>query len=274
MKKSKNMEGISQMFLIPERIYLNIIKNIEDPNQKKRVEDLNAETNYLEKALQFHQLKSFKSQPKEGKKQSSPSRQINDSYSLVGDNTNEMQTEDLPQEIFDEQVKTIFHTPPPILTRQRTSSISAPPVYEQNTISSLDGIPQFQQQGTREAALSQTEKDRAKLRINWAINDMLNSFTLKCPFCQKSSGFKIPGWFARHVNLKHGYFLNAVEQRMVKKIFKKINRKQQQQAGQKKKVLLNPSFLQNHRRDMMEYKTNSKGENNQLLIKQEKASVK
>ena len=263
MKKSKNMEGISQMFLIPKRIYLNIIKNIEDPNQKKRVEDLNAETNYLEKALRFHQLKSFKSQPKEEKKQSfksqpkeekkqsSPNREINDSYSLVDDNMNEMQTEDLPQEIFDEQMETIIHTPPPILTRQRTSSISAPPFYEQNTISSVDDIPQFQQQGAKEAALSQTEKDGAKLRINWAINDILNSFTLKCPFCQKSSDFKKAGFFARHVNLKNGYFLNAMEQRMVKENLEKISGKQQQ-AWQKKKVLFNPSFLQNHRRDMME----------------------
>ena len=239
------------MFLIPKRIYLNIIKNIEDPNQQKRVEDLNAETNYLEKALRFHQLKSFKSQPKEGKNQSSPSREINDWYSLVDDNTDEMQTEYLPQEIFDKQMETIVHTPPNILTRQRISSISAPPVNEQNIISSVDDIPQFQQQGTREAASSQTEKDRAKFRINWAINDILNSSSLKCPFCQKSTDFKKAGFFARHVNLKHGYFLNTMEQRMAKENLEKISRKQQQ-AGQKKKVLLNPSFLQSHRQDMME----------------------
>ena len=54
MKKSKTMEGISEMFLIPKRIYPNIIKNIEEPNQLNRVEDLNAETNYLEKALRFY----------------------------------------------------------------------------------------------------------------------------------------------------------------------------------------------------------------------------
>ena len=106
-----------------------------------------------------------------------------------------MQTEYLPQEIFDEQMETIAHTPPPILTRQRTSSISAPPVNEQNIISSVDDIPQLQQQGTREAASSHTEKDRAKFRINWAINDILNSSSLKCPFCQKSIDFKKAGFF-------------------------------------------------------------------------------
>ena len=74
-------------------------------------------TKSLEKALRFQQLKSFKSQRKEGKNQSSPSRAINDSYSLIDDNMNEMQTEYLPQEIFDEQMETIVHTPPPILTR-------------------------------------------------------------------------------------------------------------------------------------------------------------
>ena len=132
-----------------------------------------------------------------------------------------------------------------------TSPISAPPVNELNIISSVDDIPQFQQQGTREAASSQTEKDRAKFHINWAINDILNSSSLKCPFCQKSTDFKKAGFFARHVNLKHGYFLNAMEQRMVKENLEKISRKQQQ-AGQKKKVLLNPSFLQSHRQDMME----------------------
>ena len=237
------------MFLIPERIYLNMIKNIEDPNQQKRVEDLNAETNYLEKALRFHQLKSFKSHPNEGKKQSSPVREINDSYSLVDDNTDEMQTEYLPQEMLDEQMETIVRTPPPILTRQKTSSITAPPVIEPNIISPVVDVPQFQQQGAREAASSQTEKDRAKFRINWAINDIVNSSSLKCPFCQKSTNFTKAGFFARHVNLKHGYFLNTTEQRMVKENLEKIK---QQQTGQKKKVLLNPSFLQSHRQDMME----------------------
>ena len=178
------------MFLIPKRIYLNIIKNIEDPNQLKRVEDLNAETNYLEKALRFHQLKSFKSQPREENKQSPPlGREIDDSYSTVDDN--KMQTEDFPQEIFDEQIETIADRPPPILSRQRTSSISAPPVYEQqNIISPVDEIPQLQQQGTREAISSQTEKDRAKFLINRAIEDILNSSSLKCPFCKRSADFK------------------------------------------------------------------------------------
>ena len=112
MKKSKIMEGISQMFLIPKRIYLNIIKNIEDPNQQKRVEDLNAETNYLEKALRFHRLKSFKSHPKEENKQSQPpAREIDDSYATVNDD--EMQTEDFPQQTFNEQIETIANAPPP-----------------------------------------------------------------------------------------------------------------------------------------------------------------
>ena len=222
MKKSKIMEDISKMFLFPKRIYLNIIKNIEDPNQLKRVKDLNAETNYLEKALRFHQLKSFKSQPGEENKQLSLSgREINNSYSTVDDNADEMQTEYFPQEIFDEQIETIANKPSPILTRQRTSSISAPPVNEQNIIFPVDEIPQLQQQGTREAISSPTEKDRVKFLINRAINDILNSSSLKCPLCKKSADFKKAGFFARHVNLKHGYFLNTIEQRTVKENLEK-----------------------------------------------------
>ena len=244
------MEGISEMFLIPKGIYFNIVKNIEDPDQLKRVEDLNAETNYLEKALRFHQLKSFKSQPREGNKKSWPDREINDSYATVNDDADAMQAEYFPPQIFDEQIETIANAPPPILTRQRTSSISAPLVAEHSTISPVADFPQPQQQRTREAASAQTETDRAKLLINWAINDIPHSSSLKCPLCKKSADFKKAGIFARHMHQKHDYRLNAMEQRMVRENLDKL--RQKQQVRSKKKVLLNPAFLQNHREDMME----------------------
>ena len=246
-KKLKNMESISEMFLIPKGIYFNIVKNIEDPDQLKRVEDLNAETNYLEKALRFHQLKSFKSQPKEKKKQSSPDKEIDDSHSTVGDDdADEMQAEYVPQQTFDDMA----NVPPPIHTTQTRNSISAPPLVQHNTISPVANFPQPQQQRTREADSSQTETDRAKFLINWAINDILHSSSLKCPLCKKSTDFKKPGYFARHMHQKHDYLLNDMEQRMVKENLDKLSQKQQ--AKPKKRVLLNPSFLQSHREDMRE----------------------
>ncbi len=261
------MEGVSEMFLIPKGIYFNIVKNIEDPDQLKRVQDLNAETNYLEKALRFHQLKSFKSQPREVNEQPSPDREINDTYATVNDD--EMQTEDFPQQTFDEQIETIANAPPPILTRQRTNSISAPPVAEhsvtrqrsnsisappvaeQNAIFPVADLPQSLPQETREATSSQTETDRAKFLINWAINDILHSSSLKCPLCKNSADFKKTGFFARHMHQKHNYRLNAMEQRMVRENLDKLSQKQQQ-IKPKKKVLLTPSFLQSHREDMRE----------------------
>ena len=306
------MEGISEMFLIPKGIYFNIVKNIEDPDQLKRVQDLNAETNYLEKALRFHQLKSFKSQPKEVNKESSPEREINDSYATANDDADAMQAEYFPQQTFDEQIETIANAPPPILTRQRTSSISAPhfpqqteqietianapppiltrqrtssisaphfpqqteqietianapppiltrqrtnsisapPVAEHNAIFPVADLPQSQPQETREAALSQTETDRAKFLINEAINDILHNSSLKCPFCKNSADFKKAGFFARHMHQKHNYRLNAMEQKMVRENLDKLSQKQQ--IRPKKKVLLTPSFLQKHREDMRE----------------------
>ena len=279
------MEGISEMFLIPKGIYFNIVKNIEDPDQLKRVQNLNAETNYLEKALRFHQLKSFKSQPREVNEQSPPDREINDSYATIDDDADAMQAEYFPQQTFDEQIETIANAPPPILTRQRTSSappvaednaifpvtdlpqtianapppiltrqrtnsISAPPVAEYNAIFPVADLPQPQQQETREAALSQTETDRAKFLINGAINDILLSSSLKCPLCKNSADFKKAGFFARHMHQKHNYRLNAMEQRMVRENLDKLSQKQQ--IRPKKKVLLTPSFLQSHREDMRE----------------------
>ena len=117
------MGGISEMFLIPKRIHLNIIKNIEDPNQLKRIEELNAETNYLEKALQFHRLKSFKSQPKEEEKESSSSKGNNDTHFTVNDNSGQRQTNNSPQQISNEQ-----SAPLPVVTGQNanSSTTSAP----------------------------------------------------------------------------------------------------------------------------------------------------
>ena len=257
------------MFLIPKGIYFNIVKNIEDPDQLKRVQDLNAETNYLEKALRFHQLKSFKSQPREVNEQPSPDREINDSYATVNDDADAMQAEYFPQQTFDEQIEAIANAPPPILTRQRTNSISAPPVAEHNVtrqrsnsisappvaehnaIFPVADLPQSLPQETREAASSQTETDRAKFLINWAINDILHSSSLKCPLCKNSADFKKAGFFARHMHQRHNYRLNAMEQRMVRENLDKLSQKQQQ-IKPKKKVLLNPSFLQSHREDMMD----------------------
>ena len=245
MKKSKTMEGISEMFLISKRIYLNLIKNIEEPNQLNRVEDLNAETNYLEKALRFYRLKSFNSQPREeGKGSSSSSGGINDTHSTVGNNTHEGQ---------EEQDETIVNAPPPIVTQQKASSAattSAPPFDEQNAISPINDFSLLQQQGTREAISSQTEKDRVKFHINRTINEMLDSFSLKCPLCKNGTNFKKAGFFTRHVHEKHDYRLNANEQRMIRENLEKISHKQQE--GHKKKVLPNLSFLQDHRQDMME----------------------
>ena len=233
------------MFLIPKRIYLNLIKNIEEPNQLNRVEDLNAETNYLEKALRFYRLKSFNSQPREeGKGLSSSAGGINDTHYTVGNNTHEGQ---------EEQDETIVNTPPPIVTEQKASSAattSAPPFDEQNAISPINDFSLLQQQGTREAISSQTEKDRVKFHINRTINEMLDSFSLKCPLCKNGTNFKKAGFFTRHVHEKHDYRLNANEQRMIRENLEKISHKQQE--GHKKKVLPNLSFLRDHRQDRME----------------------
>ena len=79
---------------------------------------------------------------------------------------------------------------------------------------------------------------------------MLDCFSLKCPLCKNDPNFKKAGFFTRHVHNKHDYRLNANKQRMIRENLEKLSHKQQE--GHKKKVLPNPSFLQDHRQDMME----------------------
>ena len=154
---------------------------------------------FLLQHLQFHRLKSFKSEPREEDKKSLLGREINDTYFTVNGNASERQTNYFSQQISKEE-----RAPLPVVTRQIASfaTTSASPVDEQNADFPVTDFPLPQQQGTREAISSQTEKDRVKFLINQAINDISNSFSLKCPLCKKDTNFKKAGFFTRNVHKK------------------------------------------------------------------------
>ena len=66
MKKLK--ETISTMFLVPKRIYFAMRNGIGDEDKVNQLDWLNRDTNYIEKAIQFRQQKSYKSQAETPKK--------------------------------------------------------------------------------------------------------------------------------------------------------------------------------------------------------------
>ena len=66
MKKPK--VDISTMFLVPKRIYFAMRNSIGYEDKLNQLDRLNMGTNYIEKAIQFRQQKSFKSQPEASKK--------------------------------------------------------------------------------------------------------------------------------------------------------------------------------------------------------------
>ena len=56
------------MFLVPKRIYFAMRNSIGDEVKVNQLDRLNMDTNYIEKAIQLRQQKSFKSQPEAWKK--------------------------------------------------------------------------------------------------------------------------------------------------------------------------------------------------------------
>ena len=56
------------MFLVPKRIYFAMRNSIGDEDMLNQLGRLNMGTNYIEKAIQFRQQKSFKSQSEASKK--------------------------------------------------------------------------------------------------------------------------------------------------------------------------------------------------------------
>ena len=65
--KKKQKEDINSMFLVPKRIYFAVREAIGEDDKVKELDRLNNDTNYIEKAIQFRQQKSYKSQPKDSK---------------------------------------------------------------------------------------------------------------------------------------------------------------------------------------------------------------
>ena len=61
--KKKQKEDVSTMFLVLKRIYFAIRKAVGDDDKVNQLDGLNNNTNYIEKAIQFRQQKSYKSQP-------------------------------------------------------------------------------------------------------------------------------------------------------------------------------------------------------------------
>ena len=66
--KKKQEEDVSTMFLVPKRIYLAVREVISEDDKLNQLDQLNKGTNYIEKAIQFRQQKSYKSQPEDLKK--------------------------------------------------------------------------------------------------------------------------------------------------------------------------------------------------------------
>ena len=58
MRKQK--EGISKMFLVPQSIYLFVRNLLTDQEKLKKLDQLNPNTNYIEKAIQYNNHSSFK----------------------------------------------------------------------------------------------------------------------------------------------------------------------------------------------------------------------
>ena len=61
--KKKQKEDVSTMFLVPKRIYFAVREAVGDDDKVNQLDRLNNDTNYIEKAIQFRQQKSYKSQP-------------------------------------------------------------------------------------------------------------------------------------------------------------------------------------------------------------------
>ena len=66
--KKKQKEDVSTMFLVPKRIYFAVREVIGEDDKLNQLDRLNNDTNYIEKAIQFRQQKSYKSQPEALKK--------------------------------------------------------------------------------------------------------------------------------------------------------------------------------------------------------------
>ena len=59
-KMKKQNDAVSTMFLVPKRIYYAVRETVSGEDKLNQLNRLNNDTNYLDKATQFRQQKSFK----------------------------------------------------------------------------------------------------------------------------------------------------------------------------------------------------------------------
>ena len=235
--KKKQEEDVSTMFLVPKRIYLAVREVISEDDKINQLDQLNNDTNYIEKAIQFRQQKSYKSQPEALKKTVSTSvntlNNIEQAAQIKGKSFPARNSEELSQDGFT-SVSPSSGSPldgpnfifPPVnrteaenVKHQKEITLSHQEIATENL---LDSEPQPQRR--------EPSNINSKKKNNFPSK-------LKCPFCNYATYSRVY-FLMDHLRNKHNYRPSLEEERSARETLEKA--KTEHNSNKTKEPL--PSF--------------------------------
>ena len=218
--KKKQKEDINTMFLVPKRIYFAVREAIGKDDKVNQLDRLNNDTNYKEKAIQFRQQKSYKSQPEDMKKTVSTSvntmNNIEQSAQIEGESLPARNSEELSQDG---------------LTSVSASSVSPlegpnfifPPINrsEPENVKHQEEITLSHQGNASENLLdSAPQPKRRKPSNNISMKKGDVRPKLRCSFCNYAT-YSRAYFLMEHLRKKHNYRPSLEEERSARETLEK-----------------------------------------------------
>ena len=217
--KKKQKDDINTMFLVPKRIYLAVREVIGEDDKVNQLDRLNNDSNYIEKAIQFRQQKSYKSQPEDSKKTVSTSvntmNNIGQSTLIEGESATARNSEELSH---DEH------------TSASTSGVSPledphfifPPVNqsELKNVTHQEEISLLHQGNAAENPLDSVPQPKRHKPSNISMKKRDVRPKLRCSFCHYAT-YTRPYFLMEHLRKKHNYRPSLEEERSARETLAK-----------------------------------------------------
>ena len=217
--KKKQKDDINTMFLVPKRIYLAVREVIGEDDKVNQLDRLNNDSNYIEKAIQFRQQKSYKSQPEDSKKTVSTSvntmNNIEQSTQIEEESATARNSEELSQ---DEH------------TSASTSGVSPledphfifPPVNqsELKNVTHQEEISLLHRGNAAENPLDSVPQPKRWKPSNIPIKKRDVRPKLRCSFCHYAT-YTRPYFLMEHLRKKHNYRPSLEEERSARETLAK-----------------------------------------------------
>ena len=211
------------MFLVPKRIYFAMRNSIGDEDKLNQLDLLNMGTSYIEKAIQFRQQKSFKSQPEALEKTvstlsdtSSPNTTSMNNNKQAAPATNISIPARINEEPAQDSITLVTPLPAsPLDGHDFIFPTVSQPVQEiGNQQQQITDLRQEMEIGPENLLDYASQGQRFESgNVNQPRRKVAGSPKLECPFCKNVSYAK-SYFLTKHLREKHNYRLSLDEERL------------------------------------------------------------